>query len=262
MTFGSFSRNAGGVVLLDSSAGGSLLTAATGVLGYASVTDAVGTGLAYQGGANITRLTSYSGGTLADNSNSASADFTTAGMAANPLLWSNGLTTRSVNSLTFDSSLGSQVVRMGAAGNILTVTSGAIQKVGANDATLAGGQVGAANSEVIVQQNGTGTLFLNSLLSGGTGSFTKMGAGTVQLSGGLNIVAGTLNASTSVTVPDASILSVGQAVAGGGIPAGTTITAISGNTLTLSQAATFSGTSNLVIGAGNAFTGEIGRAHV
>ena len=76
-----------------------------------------------------------------------------AGMAASPLLWSNGVTARSVNSLTFDTTAGAQTVNLGAATtNVLTLTSGALQLVGANNGTLTGGQVGASNSELVVQQ--------------------------------------------------------------------------------------------------------------
>jgi len=71
---------------------------------------------------------------LADNTNSASGDYTTLGMASNPLLWSNGITTRSVNSLTFDPSGGSQIVNMGPVGNVLNVSSGAIQQIETDNA--------------------------------------------------------------------------------------------------------------------------------
>ncbi|MGB8167670.1 MAG: autotransporter-associated beta strand repeat-containing protein, partial [Chthoniobacteraceae bacterium] len=233
-------------------------TGTNNILGYADVKDSGGvTGLAYVDGSNnISRFDSATLATvLADNSDSATTDYTTLGMASNPLLWSNAITTRSVNSLTLDPSAGSQTVHMGAVGNVLTLTSNAIQKINANDATLLGGQIGANNSEVIVHQNGTGTLFLNSPISSGTGALSKLGSGTLQVSGGIVTAIGTLNGTSTVTVPDGSILAVGQAVTGGGIPAGTTITGISGNTLTLSTAATANMSSPLTFGTGSTYTG-------
>jgi autotransporter-associated beta strand protein len=210
--FGAFNRGLGGALLLDGSLGGSLLTTSTGVLGYASVTDSVGSGLAYQDGTNIVRLATFSGGTLTDVTDNAANDFTTAGITT-PLPWSNGISTRSVNSLTIDTTSGAQVVDMGATANVLTLTSGAIQMVGANDATLRGGRVGATGAEVIVQQHGAGTLTLGSALSGGAGSLVKLGSGALILTGGITRTTGTLVAgSTVVTVPSTAGLAVGQAV--------------------------------------------------
>ena len=44
---------------------------------------------------------------------------------------------------------------MGTATNVLTLTSGALQFIGSNDATLTGGQAGASNAELIVHQFGS-----------------------------------------------------------------------------------------------------------
>jgi autotransporter-associated beta strand protein len=257
--FGStITRGAGGTVAFDISAVGAAIAsslASGSVLGYATVNDGT-TGMAITNGTNIVRMTSFSGGTLLDGSNNAASDFTTLG-STNPLAWSNGITTRSVNSLTFDASAGSQIVNMGAVSNVLSLTSGAIQKINANDATLFGGQIGANNSEVIVQQNGTGTLFLNSPVSSGTGSLTKLGNGTLQLTGGLSTATGTLVAgNTTVTVASTAGLSVGQTITGGGIPAGTTIASITNGTeIVLSSAPTTSMASSLTFGIGSTYTG-------
>jgi len=111
LTLGStLARSVGGMVAFDISASGAAIASASaaGVLGYATINDGT-VGMAYASGTNIVRLSSFSGGILADNTNDGANDYTTAGMAANPLLWSNTLTTRSVNSLTFDPSAASQV---------------------------------------------------------------------------------------------------------------------------------------------------------
>lgn len=158
-------------------------TGTSGILPWASVKDATGAvWLAQVSGGNIVAYSpTVSAAVLADNSNNAATDYTSAGMAANPLLWSNGITARAVNSLTVDTTAGAQTINLGAATNVLTLTSGALQVVGANNATLTGGQVGAANAELIVQQNAAGVLTVNSLVSGGTGSLLKLGAGTLVL---------------------------------------------------------------------------------
>ncbi|MBU6303228.1 MAG: autotransporter-associated beta strand repeat-containing protein, partial [Verrucomicrobia bacterium] len=205
----SFTRGAGGVVAFDTSAAGSAITSAATagtVLGYATIKDGTATGMAIADGTNIVRMTTFSGGILADNTNAPAGNFTTAGMAANPLLWSNGITTRAVNSLTFDASAGDQIVDMGAAGNVLTLTSGAIQKINGNNATLLGGQLGATNSEVIIQQNGTGSLILNSPISGGTGSLTALGSGTVVLGGANTFTGGVTIAGATLRLGNAAAL--------------------------------------------------------
>lgn len=100
LTLGStLARSVGGIVEFDISASGAAIASASaaGVLGYATINDGT-VGMAYASGTNIVRLSSFSGGILADNTNAGANDYTTAGMAANPLLWSNTLTTRSVNS--------------------------------------------------------------------------------------------------------------------------------------------------------------------
>jgi fibronectin-binding autotransporter adhesin len=185
-------------------------TAADGVLGYALVTDASGTGLANVSSGSITRLTALTA--LADNSNSATGDFTTAGISG-AFAWQNGLTTRSIDSLTVDTSSGAQTVNLGPSTNILTLTSGAILFTGTNNGTLAGGQIGAANSEIIVHQLGSGTFTIAGLLGSGTSSLLKTGTGTLVLSG-LNSFSGatTINAGTLQAGAPASAFGSSSAV--------------------------------------------------
>ena len=87
-------------------------------------------------------------------------------------------------------------------GGILTLTSGGVlfdNSTGA--ATITGGTLGASASEVIIHTAGTtaaNALTLESLISGGAGSFTKSGNGTLIVSaanaftGSVNVNAGTL----------------------------------------------------------------------
>jgi autotransporter-associated beta strand protein len=264
LTVGStITRGTGSSVLFDISAGGGAVipTSATGsgtnnILGYATVNDGT-VGMAQISGGNIIRFDSAAlATTLADNSNTATTDYTTLGMASNPLAWSNGITTRSVNSLTFDTSGGAQTVHMGAVGNALTLTSGAIQFIGANNGTLLGGQVGASNAELIVQQNGTGIFGINSPISSGTGSLTKLGTGTLNLAP-ISTQTGTTAASTTISgLSDTSKLAVGQLVTGGGIPAGATVASIvNGTTIIISTAATTSASTALTFGSANSYSG-------
>ncbi len=264
LTIGTITRNAGATTHFDNSSTFTISTTGSGsgtknVLWYATVDDGTATGMARISGSNIVRLATFS--TLADNSDSAATDFTTFGMASNPLAWSNAITIRSVNSLTFDASAASQTVHMGAATNILTLASGAIQKINGNDATLLGGQIGADNSEVIVHQHGTGTLFLNSPISSGTGSLIKLGSGTVQLSGGISTATPTSSIAfgdTTVTVASTAGLAVGQTVTGTGITLGATIASITNGTdfvLSLPVEPGASGTPTLTFGPGSTYTG-------
>ena len=270
LTTGSITRNAGATAKFDlTGAGSSLPTSATGsgtnnLLGWSSVTDSAGTGIGYVNGGLIQRFNATASGTmLTVSSDSATTDFHTNGISS-PLAWDNSgaLTARSVNSLTFDTSGGAQTVHMGAAGNVLTISSGALGFTGANNGTLLGGQVGANNSEVIVHQNGAGVLAINSPISGGTGSLIKLGTGTLQVSGGISTSSATLNGTTTVTVPSTAGLAVGQAVSGGGIAPGTTIASIvNGTDITLSSPATTGlvatpFTSALTFGSGSSYTGS------
>jgi autotransporter-associated beta strand protein len=241
------------------------------VLGYAQVKDSAGTtGMAYiDGSNNISRFDSATlAATLTETSDSATTDFTTLNTVytSGRLDWtgipSGNLTTRAVNSLTFDTTNAGGTVHMGALGNVLTLTGGAIQFIdggGSNSSILAGGQMGANNSEVIVHQNrtGTGTLTIVSPISSGTGSLVKDGTGTLVLA---PVVAsnGTLNGTITISgLSSTANLSVGQSVSGGGIPAGATVASIvNGTTITISTPATAVMTSPLTFGVGNVYGGS------
>ena len=61
---------------------------------------------------------------------------------------------------------------------------------GTNSFTLADGQIGASNQELIVHQMSTGNMTISGTVSGGTGSLTKDGPGVLILTGN-NIFTGT-----------------------------------------------------------------------
>ena len=151
-----WTRGAGAIALFDYSSSNtgthtatvtnvpSTATGTNNILGYIAVKDAGGTsGMGYVDGSNnISRFDSTAAAQLQANSDSATTDFTTLGNAGT-LTWTDGgaLTTRSVNSLTIDATGNSgQVTDVGAAGNVLTITSQALQFIGAGNASLIGGR--------------------------------------------------------------------------------------------------------------------------
>ncbi|MGB8166722.1 MAG: autotransporter-associated beta strand repeat-containing protein, partial [Chthoniobacteraceae bacterium] len=242
-------------------------TGANNVLGYALVTDATGSGIASWNGTSIVRLVPSD--VLAADSNDLTKDFTT-GTTLHPLTWTNGgaLTNRAVNSLTINTATNSGTIDLGAAGNVLTLGSGAIVFSGAGSELLTGGQIGATNSEVIVHQLGAGTLTVGSLLSGGTGSLLKTGPGNLILSG-LNtysgpttITAGTLRAgirdqafgiNSAVNVASGATLDlngfnqrIGSLAGNGSVNAGSSILALGADGTSTSFGGVISGGATLI----------------
>jgi len=174
-----WTRGAGSTVNVDISAANSFLTNSptltNSVLGYATVTDATGTGFATVTSGNIARYTGAS--TLLTNSNSATTNYSTSGTVA----MTNA--NRSVNSLAIDTSSSSGSLDLGGASNILTITSLGMLMTGSSNYTISDGQVGANNKEVIVHQMSTGTLTISGTVGSGTASLTKDGTGMLSLTG-------------------------------------------------------------------------------
>ncbi len=107
----------------------------------------------------------------------------------------------SANSLKINTTTTGQSLDIGAT-RTLTLTSGGLLFVGANDYQINNGTLKsntATNSDLIVQQWGTGTLTINSVIANGNGNstLTKAGTGTLIL-GGNNTYSGTtfVNAGT------------------------------------------------------------------
>ena len=201
-----------GVVLSNGVYAGIMVKDSGGVIGFA--TRAAGTDQP------ITRFDDTTGSPLAADSDATGTNFNTLNTvySSGTLDWTNSgaLTNRSVNSLTIDTTITGGTIDMGASTNVLTLGSGGIYFKGPNNEILTGGQVGAANSEVIVLQTGTGTLTINSLISSGTGSLTKNGTGTLILGGNSTY--------TGATVINEGLLKLGGTGSAPNSPLGTIAT--------------------------------------
>lgn len=176
-----WNRNGGANSLnIDLSAGGTLTSTPTGVaannvLGFATVKDATGTGLASLSGGNVVRLTGQT--TLPTTGANAAVNYQAAGNTT------MNAASFAVNSLTIDASTVPGALNLGGASDVMTLTSLGLLMSGANNYAISNGQVGANNSEVIVHQMGSGTLTINATLSSGIGGLTKNGPGTLVLGG-------------------------------------------------------------------------------
>jgi autotransporter-associated beta strand protein len=178
-----------------------------GLYGWCLVKDSAGvTGFATRDGSgNISRFDDTTGTTLANNSNAGATNFTTLNSvySSGTLAWSSGIATRSVNSLTIDTTNSGGTIDMGAVTNILMLTSQGVLFKGTNDEILTGGQVGAVTTEVIVHQTGSGLFTINSQISGVNGVLIKDGTGT--------LVVGAANTYDGHTTINAGVLKLGAA---------------------------------------------------
>ena len=207
--------------------GWALVEDSHGVVGFA--TRAAGTNVA------ITRYDDTTGSTLLVNSNSTTTNFTTLGSTytggnGGTLSWTNGggLANRSVSSLTIDTTNNFGTIDLGASTNTLAITSLGLLFKGPNNETITGGKLGAAGSELIIHQTGTGVLTVDSLINGTTGSLTVDGTGTTVLgasnvyTGNTNINGGILNVGSAETAGTSGPLgkqlanAVGTIIFGGG----------------------------------------------
>jgi autotransporter-associated beta strand protein len=208
-----WTRGAGSTLNIDlSAAGTSAVTstptlASSGVLGFATVTDSVGTGLASLSGGNIVRLTGQT--ILTSSSNSVGTNFISSPVSSSstgsPYLTLAGNTV--INSLTLDSSGASGANFLDLGTGTLTVASGAILSTGANAQTIQNGQVGASGQELIVHTLGAGALTINGTIGGDATSLTKSGSGSLTLGG--------TNTYTGATVINGGTLKAGSASAFG-----------------------------------------------
>jgi autotransporter-associated beta strand protein len=174
-----WTRNAGSALNVDISAGGTLYAnpaLGNGLLGYATVKDAISTGFATTNSTgNIVR---YTGATaLTSGANSTATNFITSGTLT------MSAASFGVNSLTLDATAGNGVLDLGGATDAMTNTSRGILMIGANNFTIQNGQIGAPGLETIINQMGSGTLTLNSTLGAGAAALTKSGNGILVLAG-------------------------------------------------------------------------------
>jgi fibronectin-binding autotransporter adhesin len=190
-----WTRAAGGTLLVDLSSGSGFLSSTAGlasgsqsptqaILGYATVKDQFGTGFATNVSGSVVR---YQGAaTLAATSTSATTNYRTApsgsSTAGSPYLALNtGLVAPSYNSLEVDTSAAAGSNALDLSGSVVTLTQGGLLTSGSGAFTIQNGQLGASGSELMVHQNGPGTLTINALVGAGAASLTKDGAGTLIL---------------------------------------------------------------------------------
>ncbi len=251
-----WTRNAGGTVNFDISqgTGGSPVTVSSsptvtnGIIGgYATVNDGAGIGFAMVNGSAITRFTGAS--PLTATSNSATTNFSTSGA-----LMTTAATSFAVNSLAIDASGGGSL-DLGGATDVMTLTSHGLLMTNATagNFTISDGQVGAAASEVIVQQYGTGTLTISGSISSGAGSLTKAGPGTLVL-GGTNTYTGatTLNVGGPISMASDELGSTSSPIIfdGGALQATASFPLATGHAITVDAAGAIfdvTGSNNLTI---------------
>jgi fibronectin-binding autotransporter adhesin len=212
---------AGSVLLFDTSAG----TPSTAVIAWNPslvggiiganflMKNDTGLGFATVSGGNITR---FAPSTVLDAANptSASTDFITDTTGT----ISNTVVAAQLNSLTVDTTAGSNIWDLGV-GNTATLTTGGILMTGSNDFTINNGTLkssSASPSRLVINQYGTGVLTINSAIVDGAGpsTFNKLGTGTVILgganayTGATNLNAGTLKAGSATAFTGLGTLSM------------------------------------------------------
>lgn len=109
------------------------------------------------------------------------------------------------NTLKLASTAGTDSLAVGA-GNTLTLTDGGLLFTGTQNYAITGGTLRSftpTNSDLVIHQNGTGTLTISSLIANGNGNstLTKSGPGTLILSGA--------NTYSGTTYINGGVLSVG-----------------------------------------------------
>ncbi len=121
------------------------------------------------------------GGSTAISALSSYDSFATPGTNANILQTDSGSVTASgtVNSLKITDTIAAQSLAVGS-GQTLTLSSGGVLFIGANDYTISGGSLGSSTTDLIINQNGNGVLTISSNLNN---AITKNGAGTLVLTG-------------------------------------------------------------------------------
>jgi fibronectin-binding autotransporter adhesin len=236
LTAASLTRAAGGMMLVNLSQGAGsnalaltstagLNQTSTGVIGWAAVQDAGGTGFGMLSGNNIVRNTATS--VLAGNSNSSTTDFTTT--PGDPAYSSGTLTlggAAAADSLSINAS-SSGFISLG--GNTLSLTSSGLLMYGSGNYKISNGQLGASGAGVIVNQLGPGTLTIASSISSGAGTFSVGGGGSVVLTasngytGTTYLGDGLLNISNSASLGSAGANSLAF-IGNGTLQAGANIT--------------------------------------
>jgi autotransporter-associated beta strand protein len=269
-------RGAGSTLLVDLTAGQSVLSSnpaallTGGILNFVVVQDATGTGFGTINGSN--QIVRAATNELFANSNNGAVNFVTqvghTDYVGSTLTMTAG--THAVNSLTINTATGAGNLVL--TGGSMTFTSGSLLVLGDNAYGISGGTLGAANAGLTVNHAGGGLLTISSAVSGGTGTFTKTGEGTVLLNGPntytgkTSVEAGTLQISGGAAIADAGEVAIADSagavfqvnasetigfLSGGGATGGQVV--LSSGTLTVSLA-TGTGTFNGIMSGAGAFT--------
>ena len=239
--------------------------AANGMLSYVLVKDSSGGyGFGVQdAGFNIVRYDDTTGTTLADTSNSPTTNFTTLNslFPSGTLSWSNGLTTRSVYTLTIDTTNNGGTIDMGAATNVLTLASGAVLFRGANALTLTGGQLGASGTDTTVHQAGSAALTVASIIGGGAGTLTKDGPGTLILTAANTYTGTTTIGSGTLQIAGAGSLTAGTYAASiidnGTLAFNTSVSHVLTGVISGNGAVLLQGPGSLTLKGANTFSGGL-----
>lgn len=265
VALGAVTRNVGGTInftqptvntTISATNGFTTSTAndAGGILGgYATV---AGVDWATNNGTNIVKLASYTNDTWAAGTNTTvTAD--------------SALADATTHSLRFNAA-GARTLTLSGTN---TITSGGMlvtSNVGNNVTTITGGKITSGSGDVAVIQNNTSSTvtLASEVADNGVNpvAFTKSGGGLLNVTGATSYTGGTYvnggilalggsatssatttNSSASVTVPNASLFTVGQTITGTNIPSNTRVTAVDtvNNKITLSQNA--SGTGSVTV---------------
>lgn len=194
-----WARNAGSTLHIDLSAGGTVSsqpiasvssqTSQSNILGYTTVQDGSGIGFGIVVNNAIVRYTE--GASLINGSNlGTNYNMRATGNGSTVTVGSDAVTMGSLQ-INTDSNNGTLDLN----GKSISVTRQAILMTGSHDYTIQNGILGAPNTELIVQQYGTGILDIASAVVSyadvrsslsvtiSTGSLTKAGTGTLRLSG-------------------------------------------------------------------------------
>lgn len=170
---GTWNRGTQATIAFDNTnAAASYATTATdiatnGVIGYATYND----NFAQLNAGAITELTTYSAlssGSLTATGNYEATDSVT--IDAGEI----------VNALKINNTAGSGTLDLSA--GTLDIQSGGVLFTGTSDYTIQNGQLGADDTEVIFHQRGASALTVDAAISGGTGSLTQTGVGTLVIS--------------------------------------------------------------------------------
>ena len=226
----------------------------SGPIGWATVTDATGTGFATLSGNNIVRYTGPTTALTSINSTAStgSTDFTT-----NPSTddYAGGTLTLTSTSPNATDSLNITAAAPGTldlGGGNLTFTSGGLLMSGPSNYTIQNGQLGASGAELDINQTGAGTLTVSAAISD-NGSpnpatiLAKSGSGTLILTGA--------NTYTGATNINGGTLQIGNGGANGALGTGPVAnggTLIYDLTGTTSWANTITGAGSLTLNGGGA----------